>query len=114
MIVRDKDPAEEDVPTVLFPAKDAEAWTYAFARRQRPKTRPPSVKPSPNVPSGERADRDRLAPRREPLPAAERLLLLGRQRLAAPLLAHRAAGAEPEVEVVEDLGGLSSAMRSSV
>ena len=25
VIVRDKDPAEEDVPTVLFPAKDAES-----------------------------------------------------------------------------------------
>ena len=25
VIVRDKDPAQEDVPTVLFPAKDAEA-----------------------------------------------------------------------------------------
>jgi hypothetical protein len=24
-IVRDKDPAEEDVPTVLFPAKEAES-----------------------------------------------------------------------------------------
>jgi hypothetical protein len=24
VIVRDKDPAEEDVPAVLFPAKDAE------------------------------------------------------------------------------------------
>jgi len=25
VIVRDKDPAEEEVPTLLFPAKDAEA-----------------------------------------------------------------------------------------
>jgi len=25
VIVRDKDPADEDVPTLLFPAKDAEA-----------------------------------------------------------------------------------------
>ena len=24
IVVRDKDPAEEDVPTVIFPAKDAE------------------------------------------------------------------------------------------
>ena len=24
VVVRDKDPADEDVPTVLFPAKDAE------------------------------------------------------------------------------------------
>jgi hypothetical protein len=24
VVVRDKDPAEEDVPTVLFPAKEAE------------------------------------------------------------------------------------------
>jgi hypothetical protein len=25
VVVRDKDPAEEDVPTVLFPAKEAES-----------------------------------------------------------------------------------------
>jgi predicted PurR-regulated permease PerM len=25
VVVRDRDPAEEDIPTVLFPAKDAEA-----------------------------------------------------------------------------------------
>jgi hypothetical protein len=25
VVVRDVDPAEEDIPTVLFPAKDAEA-----------------------------------------------------------------------------------------
>jgi hypothetical protein len=25
VVVRDKDPAEEDVPAVIFPAKDAEA-----------------------------------------------------------------------------------------
>src|SRR6266508_2211605 len=55
---------------------------------------------------GEAADRDRLAPRREPLPAAERVLLLGRERLSAALLAQRAAGAQAEVEVVEDLGRL--------
>ena len=41
-----------------------------------------------------------------PLPAAERLLLLGRERLAAALLAQRAARAEAEIEVVEDFGGL--------
>ena len=34
------------------------------------------MKPRPNVPTAKRADRERLAPRREPLPAAERLLLL--------------------------------------
>src|SRR5207247_297903 len=50
-------------------------------------------------------DRERLANRRQPLPAAERLLLLGRQRLTAPPLAQRAARPEAEIEVVEDLGG---------
>src|SRR5262245_7390153 len=60
----------------------------------------------PERPDGEAADRHDLAPGREALPAAESLLLLGRQRLAAPLLAHRASGAESEVEVVEDLGGI--------
>src|SRR2546421_11870457 len=52
----------------------------------------------------ERADGERLPPRGEPLPAAERLLLLGRQGLAATLLAHRTSCANAEVQVVEDLG----------
>jgi len=34
------------------------------------------------------------------------LLLLRRERLAAPLLAHRAPRAEAEVDVVEELGRL--------
>jgi hypothetical protein len=55
---------------------------------------------------GERADGEDLAPEREPLPAAEHLLLLGREGLAAPLLAQRPARSQSEVEVVEDLGRL--------
>src|SRR5215216_367828 len=54
----------------------------------------------------EGAHRDRLAPRRQPLPAAQRLLLLRGERLPAPLLAQRPPGPEAEVEVVEDLGRL--------
>ena len=38
--------------------------------------------------------------------AAERLLLLGRERLAAPLLAQRTPRAQPQIEVVENLCGL--------
>ena len=53
---------------------------------------------------GERADRERLPRGREPLPAAEHLALLVGERLAATLLPHRAAGAEAEVEIVEDFG----------
>ena len=68
--------------------------------------RPPRVKPSPNVPKAKAPIAIALAPHREPLPAAERGRLLLGQLLAAPLLAHRAAGLEAEVEVVEDLGGL--------
>src|SRR5207248_1232809 len=45
-----------------------------------------------------------LAPRRKALPAAERLLLFLGERLAATLLAQGPAGAQAEVEVVEDLG----------
>src|SRR5207237_4259492 len=51
----------------------------------------------------EAADRDPLAPRRQPLPAPERLLLLFGQRFAAALLTHGAAGAQTEIEVVENL-----------
>src|SRR5581483_2905212 len=62
--------------------------------------------PEPERAYREAADRDRLAPRGEPLPAAERLVLLGRQLLAAPLLAQRTARPQPEVEVIEDLRGV--------
>ena len=48
--------------------------------------------------------------RRKTLPAAERLLLLGRQRLAAAPLAQRAAGPQAEVQIVEDLGRFLSHM----
>src|SRR5581483_907640 len=60
----------------------------------------------PERPDREAADRDDLATGRQPLPASERFVLLGRQLLAAPLLAQRAAGTQPEVEVVEDLRGV--------
>src|SRR5690242_12202966 len=59
----------------------------------------------PEGPNAEGADRRRLAPVRKALPAAEGFLLLIRQRLAAALFAHRAARAQAEVEIVEDLGG---------
>jgi hypothetical protein len=55
---------------------------------------------------GEPAQRDCLADTRQALPAPERVRFLGRQRLSAPFLAQRAASSQPEVEVVEDLGGL--------
>src|SRR5206468_1755738 len=57
-------------------------------------------------PDREAADRKRLAPRGEALPAAERLALFLRERLAAALLPDRAAGSQAQVEVVEDLGGI--------
>src|SRR6185437_16406854 len=55
---------------------------------------------------GEAADRDPLAPGGQALPAAERLLLVRRQRLAAAPLAQRAAGADAQVQVVEDLAAV--------
>src|SRR3954466_628815 len=85
---------------------------YAAARRERLRLAPAAEDEAAEGEAeaeradAERADREHLAPRRQTLPAAERLRLLGRQRLAAALLAERAAGAEAEVEVVEDLGGL--------
>ncbi len=92
------------------PARRGRAARYAL--RQRPNTRPPEREAEPEGADGERADRDRLARRREPLPASECLLLLGRQLLAAPLLAQRAAGPEAEVEVVEDFGVLVGHFRN--
>jgi hypothetical protein len=54
----------------------------------------------------EGAERGDLARAPEALPASNCLFLLARQRLAAPLLAERAARSQAEIEVVEDLGGL--------
>ena len=51
----------------------------------------------------EAAERQRLAPGRKALPAAERFALFRRQRLASALFPDRAASPETEVEVVEDL-----------
>ena len=93
------------MPTVLFSAttrRTARLRPCASGRRRRP----PRVKPSPKVPTEKAPIATALRHARQPLPAAERLLLLGRQRLAAALLAQRAAGTQTEVEVVEDLGGL--------
>ena len=54
----------------------------------------------------ERADRNRLAPQGEPPPAADGLLLVGAQGLAATLLTNGSACAKSEIHVVEDLGRL--------
>ena len=62
------------------------------------------MNPSPKAPDGEGSDRRDLARGGETLPAAERLALLVGQLLSASLLAEGAARADPEVEVVEDLG----------
>jgi hypothetical protein len=57
-------------------------------------------------PDREASDRDRLPPGRQALPAAESLFFLGRERLTATLLTSGSAGAEPQIHVVENLGGL--------
>src|SRR6185312_9858921 len=57
-------------------------------------------------PECEAADRERLPPGGQALPAPERLLLVGRQRLAAALLPQRTTGAQTEIQVVEDLRGV--------
>ena len=88
------------MPTVLFAKRGPRPC--ASGRRSRP----PRVKPRPNVPTAKPPIATALRHDERRCPAAERLLLLGRQRLAATLLAQRAARAEPEVEVVEDLGRL--------
>src|SRR4029077_17832290 len=64
----------------------------------------------PEGADGERADRERLAPLGEALPAGERRLLLRGQHLAAPALADGASGSQTEVEIVEELGRLGHAM----
>src|SRR5207302_10276646 len=74
------------------------------ARAPAPENEPAQCEAQAERADTEGPESDRLAPGREPLPPAERLPLLVRERLAAPLLAQRAAGADAQVEVVEDLG----------
>jgi hypothetical protein len=62
--------------------------------------------PEPEGAEREGSERHGLADLRKALPATQRFLLVGCQRLAAPLLAQRAARSQPQIEVVEDLGGL--------
>ncbi len=71
VVVRGRDPAEEEAPAVLF-AGTGEAQELAQARRQRPNTRPPSVKPRPNVPAA-----------KAPIAAAFRAVERRCQRLSA-------------------------------
>jgi hypothetical protein len=91
---------------VLFPGQDAEP-------RERPLGPAPAAEDQAADREAEaegaerkRAERDDFARPTESLPTPERLLLLARERLAAPLLPYRAARSEPEIEVVEDLGRL--------
>src|SRR5581483_10173978 len=62
--------------------------------------------PQAERPDREAADGETLPPRRQALPAAERFLLLRRERLAAPPLPQRPAGTDAEVEVVEDFAAV--------
>ena len=57
----------------------------------------------PERPERERPDGERLAPQRQAPPAADRLLVLVRERLAPPLLPSRSTGPKPEIDVVEQL-----------
>src|SRR6187551_2320520 len=57
--------------------------------------------PEPERAQREGADRDEPPPQRQALPAPDRLLFLGRQRLAASLLARRPTCTQAEIDVVE-------------
>src|SRR5215510_14744291 len=57
--------------------------------------------PEPERAEREGADRDELPPQRQALPAPDRLLFLGGQRLAASLLTRRPACTQAEIDVVE-------------
>ena len=73
------------------------------ALRQRPKIRPPRVRPRPNVPRRSRRSRCLCATSTGAASGRALRCSSARQRLAAPLLAQRAAGPQTEIEVVEDL-----------
>ena len=61
------------------------------------------MKPSPNVPAVKPPIASPLRHAESRCQRAERLHLLGREQLAAALLAQCAAGANAEIEIVEDL-----------
>ena len=96
------DPAEEEVPTVLFAGEGVGGRALGLAPAAEDEAAEGEAEPEGA--ERERADRHRLARRGEPLPAADRLVLLRRQRLAAALLAQGPARSDAEIEVVEDLG----------
>ena len=102
VVIHDRDPAQEDTPTVLFAKPEERALGLAPAAEDEAAERESQAERADR----EGADRSGLASGREPLPAAERLLLLVRELLAAALLAQRAARSQAEVEVVEDLRGI--------
>src|SRR5262249_17994257 len=69
-----------------------------------PEDEPPEREAEAERAESERSDRGCLAPSRQSRPTRQRRLLVGRQRPPLALFAHGPAGADPEVEVVEDLG----------
>ena len=71
--------------------------------RQRPKIRPPTVNPSPNVPSAKAPTAIDLRQSESRCQRPIGLFLLRGEGLAAPLLAHGATRSQPEVDVVEEL-----------
>ena len=103
VIVRDKDPAEESACGDLLGEGGGDG---RLGLPPLPEDEAAEEEAEPERTERERPDRERLARDRKPLPAPERLLLLGRQRFAAALLPQSASSPQPEVEVVEDLGGL--------
>jgi len=59
--------------------------------------------PEPERAERERPDRDKPAPERQAVPAADRLLLVGREGLTATLFPRCPSGTKAEVDVVEEL-----------
>jgi hypothetical protein len=100
VIVRNRDPSAEDVPSVLSrrqgvgPSEKSQFSAGRYALRQRPKTRPPSVKPNPNVPTAKPPIATAFRHGDSRLPAPQRLPFLGRR--ARP----RAACGSPHPHVV--------------
>jgi AI-2E family transporter len=102
VVVRNRDPAEQDTPAVLFAAAGKRLARSGLAPASEDE--PTERETEPEGADGEGADRSCFPGGRKALPAAQRLPFLVCQLLAAPLLAQGLAGPQAEVDVIEDLG----------
>ena len=115
VVVRGRDPAEEDAPSpCCSPAQPRASANASSGPAPAAEDQAAEREPESKRAEGKRADRGGLPSGREPLPAGERLALLVGQLLTPALLAQRAAGPHAEIEVVLKISEESSVTASNL